>query len=293
MQAVLILAHKNVDQTIELAQKLRNSFEVYIHYDKKCKLSEKQRESLDHLKIKYYSKFDVKWGSFNIVRATIFLMEKALENKKNTYFHLISGQDWPIKSVNEIYAFFENTNKIYMNYWPALDVKKSGEPEIWWTKYYFNYNTINRRSVFGKFYHRFLLLGQTILRINKLKKYNIKEDQIYAGQEWIDIPRNALEYALNVYKNDRRMYKIFSTSFCSDEIWLQTILCNSKYKSRISKNIHRYIEARKKNGSFPAILDEDDYKKIISSNCFWARKIEFPVSKGLINMLNKDILSNE
>ena len=51
-------------------------------------------------------------------------MKLALENPKNKYFHLISGQDWPMKAPQKIYDFFEDTNKIYMNYWRALDMKK-------------------------------------------------------------------------------------------------------------------------------------------------------------------------
>ena len=39
MQAILILAHKNIDQVTKLATILNNNFEVYIHFDKKMILS--------------------------------------------------------------------------------------------------------------------------------------------------------------------------------------------------------------------------------------------------------------
>ena len=93
MQAVLILAHKNIDQVIELSQRLSSCFNVYIHFDKKVSLSEKQELSLKKLNVNFFSKYDVKWGSYSIVRATIDLMKLALENPQNKYFHLISGQD--------------------------------------------------------------------------------------------------------------------------------------------------------------------------------------------------------
>lgn len=35
MQAVLILAHKNIDQVIELCKKLSPCFNLYLHIDKK------------------------------------------------------------------------------------------------------------------------------------------------------------------------------------------------------------------------------------------------------------------
>ncbi|MCC4411608.1 beta-1,6-N-acetylglucosaminyltransferase [Limosilactobacillus reuteri] len=287
MQAVLILAHKNIDQVIELASRLSTDFEIYIHLDKKANITVDQSRKIKKITKGYISKYDVKWGSYSIVKATIDLMKMALNNNQNTYFHLISGQDWPLMSPVKIYEYFEHTNQIYMNYWPAVSMRKTGEPEIWWTKYYFNYDSINRRTTFGKVYHRLLLLAQTVLRINKLNKYGLKEDYIYAGQEWVDIPRDALEFAITYYEQHPNLEKIFSTSFCSDEMWLQTILCNSEFKPRIEKNIHHYIEMTEKHGSRPAILDEEDYSKIISGNYWWGRKVERPISDKLINLLDE------
>ena len=42
MQAVLILAHKNIDQVIKLSQQLMPAFNVYIHFDTKTDLSSEQ-----------------------------------------------------------------------------------------------------------------------------------------------------------------------------------------------------------------------------------------------------------
>ncbi|MFQ9706988.1 MAG: beta-1,6-N-acetylglucosaminyltransferase [Limosilactobacillus pontis] len=289
MQAVLILAHKNINQVIELVERLSMTFEIYIHFDRKVTLNEDQKNSLDKAKVNYFSKYDVKWGSYSIVRATVEMMKMALKNPEIEYFHLISGQDWPLKDPKEIYKEFEDDNKIYMNYWRALDMRKTGEPEIWWAKYYFNYDQVNRRTTFGKLYHRLLLLSQTVLRVNKLKKYNVSPQEIYAGQEWVDIPRGALSYAIDYYEKHSELQKIFSTSFCSDEMWLQTILCNSpKYRLRIDKNIHRFIELIEKHGSRPAILDEDDFTKIKQGNYWWGRKIERPISNKLIELLDAD-----
>lgn len=286
MQAVLILAHKNFEQIGELCERLNSSFDIYMHIDKKAQLTSQQLSKLQKLGVHYFSKYDVKWGSYNIVRATIDMMKMALKDPEIEYFHLISGQDWPLKDPQVIYNHFENNDKIYMNYWRALDMRKTGEPEIWWTKYYFNYDQINRRTTSGKIYHRLLLLGQTVLRINKLKKYGVKPEEIYAGQEWIDIPRDALSYAIDYYEKHSELQKIFSTSFCSDEMWLQTILCNSpEYCSRIDKNIHRFIELVEKHGSRPAILDEDDFVQIQQGDYWWGRKIERPISDKLIELL--------
>ena len=43
MQAILMLAHKNIKQIIELTAILNRRFIVYIHLDKKCKLSQSDK----------------------------------------------------------------------------------------------------------------------------------------------------------------------------------------------------------------------------------------------------------
>lgn len=288
MQAVLILAHKNIDQVVELTERLSATFNVYIHIDMKTHVTKEQKEKFKQLNSIVISKYNVKWGSYSIVRATIDLIRLALANKNNTYFHLISGQDWPMMPPRKIYEHFEHTDRIYMNYWLATSMRKTGEPEIWWSKYYYNYDKVNRKSTFGKIYHRLLLLFQTIFRVNKLKKFGLKDDYIYAGQQWVDVPRDSLDYAIEYYDSHPEIEKIFSTSFCADEMWLQTILCNSKYKDRIEKNIHHFIDVVTINGSTnPSILDERYYLQIVNNNYWWGRKVIHPISDKLIAKLDK------
>ena len=222
-QAVLILAHKDFDQVLELARQLKSKFDIYIHFDVKMNLSSEEERKIKNEGIKYISKFDIKWGSWSIVKATIDLMEYALKDKSIDYFHLISGQDWPVGRINDIYEYFEkNKMNIYIDSEDAYDVRKNGEPIIWWMKYYFPYDRVNRRSLFGKVFHRVNILFQTMIGINKLKKLDT-DFKIYSGSQWFDLPRYAIEYALKYLNEDKYLKKVLSTSFCSDEFWIPTI----------------------------------------------------------------------
>ncbi|KRL05798.1 beta-1,6-N-acetylglucosaminyltransferase [Liquorilactobacillus oeni] len=287
MQAVLILAHKNVDQVISLSNLLKKRFLVLVHFDTRLSLTDQDKEKLQKNDIDYISEVEVHWGSWSIAQAAISLMKKALENSKVKYLHVISGQDWPVADLSKVYNFYENNDKIYMEYNRSKDVKKSGESVILWQKYYFNYDRINRRSGFGKFYHRFLLAAQTILRINKFKKYNI-ELEIYNGPNWVDMPRDAVEYCLGYLEAHPELLKVFQTGCFSDEFWMQTILVNSpKYKERIVKDNHRYINWKKQNGSYPAVLDERNFESITKSGCHFGRKFDWKYSEKLIDRLNE------
>ena len=195
-QAVLILAHKDADYIYYLSMLLKQKFNVYVHFDTKFNLNQESKNKFDKEGIFVCQKINVHWGAFSILEATFVLMKEALKNKDNTFFHLISGQDFPIQNINKIYDFYENNTNIYMWYCLSKTVRKSYENVLWWTKYYFYFDKINRRTWYGKIYHRFSLLFQMLFNVNKFKNLNIEKD-IYHGSAWIDIPREPLEYVFD------------------------------------------------------------------------------------------------
>lgn len=288
MQAILILAHKNVQQVVELSRKLNSNFNVYIHFDKKMTLDDNCLKILENENIRYISQEDVKWGSWSIVRATIALMNLALSDKDNRYFHLISGQDWPIINSQEIYDFFEDKNSIYMERYSADRVRKSHEEIINWQKYYYYYDVINRRKLYGKIFHRLTMKLQGLLKINKFKKLKINLD-IYAGSQWGSLPRDAVEFALDYLDSHENVYKMFETGFCSDEFWLPTILMNSsKFKNRYENYNYHFIKWTEQHGSYPAILDENNFTELRQSKAFFARKFDADISRKLIEKLESE-----
>lgn len=289
MQAVLIIAHRDLQQVVSLAELMHQKFEVYIHFDKKMTLPDDTQEKLSAEGIHYYQQIDVHWGGWSIGQVAVNLMKEALKNPEITYFHVISGQDWPLQPIDKIYDYFEHTNKVFMTFFKAKDVKKTGEPVIWWQKYYFHYDEMNRRTLYGKLFHRFSLIIQTLLRVNKFNKLGINLE-IYSGANWCDLPRDVTSYALKYLDNHPELLQMLKTGCFSDEFWMQTIICNSQYKERICPDIHRYIVMEKKHGSRPAILDDADYAQIVEGNYFWGRKFVRPYSSELMSKLNKETL---
>ena len=285
MQAICIIAHNNFDHIIKLCDNLREAFEIYIHFDKKMILSSDDVKYLQNNKIHYMQEISAHWGAWGICEATKLLLKEICKNSSITYVHIISGQDYPVIKASEIYDFYNNDNKIYMTTELAKNVKKSHEPVLLWMKYYFNYDKIDRKSFYGKVFHRFSLILQTLLRINKFKRLNIQEI-IYCGSQWMDLPIDAVNYLLETFENSHSLQQLFKTGFCSDEFWIQTILCNSKFANRIVQNNHRYIKWEKQNGSYPAILDERDYINVCNGDFHFMRKISYPYSCKLLDMID-------
>ena len=285
MQAIIILAHKDFAHVTALTKLLTSHFEILIHIDKQAHISPDEKKALITAGARCFSFRAVHWGAWSVAEVSFLMLKEALKIPEITYVHFISGQDWPLQDISSIKDFYEHTNKIYMSYKPANTVKKSGEPIIWWQKYYFDYDRINRKTLFGKIFHRVSLVIQTLLRVNKFKHLGVNFP-LYAGLQWVDLPRDAAEYLVNYMDTHSNIKKMFATGFCSDEFWMPTILVNSHFKGRIEQNNHRYIQFEQRNGSFPAILDMHDYTAIDQGNYHFGRKFASPYSDQLINKLN-------
>jgi hypothetical protein len=272
MQAILILAHTAPDHVFQLASLLKKRFEIYIHFDRKCPLSAEQIHHMEESGIHWYQEISVHWGSWSIVEATLLLMNKAMENPQISHVHVISGQDWPTVNIDSLYAYYENNFAIHMECYPAKGVKKSGEPIVAWQNCYFHYDRIPRRTLFGKIYHRFSLVFQLLFGINKKRTLG-KGWEWYHGSQWMDLPRDAVEYLLDYLEKNPAVKQCFQTGFCSDEFWSQTILWHPPLQPRITGENHRLILWEKKHGSYPAVLDEEDLPRVDPAKHHFCRKV--------------------
>lgn len=284
MQAVCIIAHKDIAQVMRLADVLLPKFAVYIHFDTKAVLDDEYKATLEKKGIFWFQKINVMWGGWSIAAAVQVLMRAVLKNPDITYIHIISGQCWPAKNVDEIYSFYQDNSQIYMTFTEASKDIKSGECLKNWAKYYYPYDKIQRRSLYGKIFHRINIFVQKILRIDKLKKYDFHLT-VYEGAVWMDLPIAAVRYVIDYFDCHKNLQKVFLSGFCPDEFWCQTILCNSPWKDKIVNENHRYVKWQKKYHSYPAILDETDYLEIKKGNFHFIRKIDEQISKGLLELI--------
>ena len=120
-QAILITAYKNIAQLTALADFFDSDFNLYIHYDRKYQVPEKLLKELTSKgNVRFFTqKYKVYWGGRNHLLAILHLIKQSLENEENIYFHLITGQDYPIKSVVEFKEFFpSNINRNYLEHFP-------------------------------------------------------------------------------------------------------------------------------------------------------------------------------
>lgn len=118
-QAILILAHKNVDQLCRLVEYFKNDCEVYIHIDKKQPIGNmEEKRLLAYPQVKLVSReYDVNWGGTSVLESEMHLLRKAVKMGKADYYHLISGQDYPTRPLECFLKFFEErSGKEFISY---------------------------------------------------------------------------------------------------------------------------------------------------------------------------------
>jgi hypothetical protein len=228
----------------------------------------------------------INWAGFNHLLAMVRLLETGLETSNAQVFHLISGQDFPIKSANEIVKFFEeNSGKQFMENFamPAAHWSEGGMNRV---QYWYFYDLFNNKKRPGRFVNAAVQKIQRALRIKR--KWSQFLPLLHGGGSWWSITRPCAEYIVKYGKNNPALLQRLKYTLCPEEIYFQTIVMNSPFANQVVSDHKRYIDWESRNGNSPANLDMTDLEKLISSDKLFARKFEYPVSQELCDaVVNK------
>ena len=286
-QAFLVMAHTQFNLLCKLIKRLDSEYsDIYLHLDKKWSLSNDEIAYLKRMpkksKIYITKRINVMWGGDSQIKAELILLKEARLRNKYKYYHLITGQDYPIVDIHEILSFYDNKKEIeFINF----SSNEFSETQMHRTKYYWLLrNRCGRDNALGKSIQHALIILQKILRIDRNKKCNL---ELKVGSAYFDITDSLAEW---IIENEYKIMGIFRNSSCGDECFLQTLVYNSKFMNNVfldeKGTNHRYIDWKGSKNAGPRILNESDYDNIKKSDCFFARKIDEYESKELIELLD-------
>jgi hypothetical protein len=286
--AILITAYKNSAHLLKIIKFFATSaprFTLFIHLDKKSGFSDADIRILqqkDNVKL-VSQQYNVNWGGVNHLKAILLLLESAFKQSNADYFHLITGHDFPIQSPEKFTAFFEeNKGKDFLEYFrlPYSNWQHGGLDRL---MLYNLYDLFDGRAGWKEALMNNFLKIQKRLKI--ARKFPPHFPDLYGGSTYWSLCRKSVEYTLNYIDTHSDYLRRFNYTFCAEEIFFQTILMNSPLKGNAVNDNLRFIVWKKRNGNYPANLDETDYDAIKASNAFFARKFEYPVSERLLEKL--------
>ncbi|WP_215509225.1 beta-1,6-N-acetylglucosaminyltransferase [Limosilactobacillus fermentum] len=290
-QAILIQCHKNPEQVNLLLAALQHpDVDIYIHVDKKSDIGSRLRTSsqMHILPDKY--RVDVQWATFSQVRATLNLLRYASHHGEYEHYWLCSGQDYPIKSIDEIVRFLHS--KPDANFIQIWDSKNStgGGTE----------NNYDKRTAI--YFPAFVLGNSTAKRIAKralveltggwnrsLSIFRRKAPdnvKFYFGSSWICLSGEAECWMESYLKSHHEYIRFYRNVNCPDESFFQTLVMNSPYKDNREDYLH-YVDWSE-GGNSPKTLTIDDYEKISGSDKLMARKFDLNANKKIIERLKRN-----
>ena len=283
-QAILITAYKDIQSLVDIVEFFDDRFNFYIHLDKKSDIN--PSELLQKPNVFITNHYKVNWGGFNHLQAILFLSKAALKNKDNTFFHLITGEDFPIKSVTDFLKIDISENYIKYYELPAMVWKDNGGLDRLY--YYQFYDLFNSKTKFGKKIIESLVTLQKLIGF-KRSVSNLSSYKLYGGSTYWSLNRFALDHVINFALSNKEFLSRFKNTFCAEEIFFHTVLVNSTFLNTIENTHLRFIDWTTGRGGYPAFLDESDFESLIKSHNIFARKIK--KSDNLRNML-KDNFAN-
>ena len=291
-QAILITAYRDIGFINKIIEALDENYTYYIHLDRKQQYDGSLLSSLkEHQSVRLLSRqFRVNWGSIQHLEAILHLVEEALKDNETEYMHLITGQDFPVKSSEAMTAFLrEHVGKEYItgSRLPDKKWKNGGIERIGYYNFYEAFNGKNR----GRLLIKGLVLLQKKLGINRSLPKALPT--LYGGTTYWTLSRNALKYIKGFLASHPEIMKRFRYTFCAEEIVIHSILMqdNSPFRNRIAQNNLRYIIWQHRDGHYPANLDERDWHDIQQTDAFFARKFAFPVSAKLCKLIEESVFN--
>lgn len=254
--AILVLTHKPVNHLVGYAEKYKN-LNFYIHIDAKCSDAE-IISPFNNISNVFFVKEreDINWAGFSMVQATLNLINTALTNHENEFFHLISGDDVILNPDNMSW----NNAEIFIEFKPTVSLR-----------YRNRFNTIHADTLFQrKFFGK--ILTQCYRIVDKLKP---SSRQYYFGSQWFSIRRN--ELSIMNSRIDTNLLLSYKKKLCPDEFFFQELIQLCKFEHIVSNDgNHRHIvfDSNYQRGSSPKFLDREQVLFAKKNNFWFARKVE-------------------
>lgn len=272
--AILILAHTDPQHLLRICQHFQDpDIGLFINWDPRSKYE--KPELGFHNIIWYGSTQKPSWGSWEMVLAELYLIQKALDWGAS-YMHLMSGQDELVRSIPEFKAFFSAwSGYSFLGHWNGEDQSFLG------------YGGTSHDMV--GIYHRLKDVGSNVHgrpKTEAARKYvkDVEEQYLssirrplppwprYQGDQWWSLTREAGEEAL---KWRDKMEPFESDTLIPDERYFQTVLFNSDLRRKVREISLRYInwtDRVDRDNQPPGYCTEKDYQTIKNGPYFFARK---------------------
>jgi hypothetical protein len=219
---------------------------------------------------------NVRWGDLSAVAGTLKAIRWIIDEIPSTaWIVFLSGQDYPVISPRAVETeLLASTVDAFLHWEPVPPVAARRSSD--WQR------GTSRRYYWHRIPGRFRPVPVPRLR------FFFDGVGIFAGSQWWSLNRRAVERILeDSERTDYLLRHRFRSTMIPDEAFFQTALLNSPLDLTIVNDHRRFYRFLTNGGaSHPKILTIEDLEEIVSSNAFFARKVDEVISEELLDALD-------
>ncbi|GGB70123.1 hypothetical protein N798_15585 [Knoellia flava TL1] len=276
--AFLVAGHENhvvLQRLISLLDDERN--DLYVHVNKRAKGFDPDRlqQVCRRSRLVIMPRMSVYWGDYSQITSMLRMMRRADANGPYAYVHLLSDSDLPLKSNDEMHAFFMmhqgrefvafNELSTFGRTWVALRYPLN--------RFYRAPNPVVRAA--------YLRYRNAWVRIQSAagRDWASQQDvQVKYGSDWASITG---DLAHHVISQEPLIRRVLGRAFIPTEFYLQTVVWNSAFRDRVFDHVNPYRSnvrlvdfARGGGDGSPLTWRYEHLSELVSSDRMFARKFD-------------------
>lgn len=248
------------------------------------------------------------WGDYSMVKATLNLVADVFAKNypADSRITLLSGQDYPIKSMEHITDFLEKHKDI--NFLNIETLTQSGIRHFWNLKA-FKINHSDQREDFSLLSMRHIsgvlrALFKGKLRIKDLKLLFVNKKVplnmvAYRGSQWASFNMRTLKKIIAFYQDNKEsLDPFFTVTFCPDENFFHTITMHLQKDDPTIKIMPALTYdnwTRKDSPVLPVTFQREDLGELLQQPDYrlFARKFDANFDSSILDDLDKIIHLNK
>lgn len=278
--AHLIMVHKNPNQVIRLIERLHHpNADFYIHLDAKSNIEDfKKVSSLNQVSF-ISNRINCNWGGNSLLIGILTSLNEILSyGKYYDFINLLSAQDYPLKSAEEIHKYFENNigrNFVHYESADSLWLKKAKQR---YEKYHFTDLNFPGKYFIERIANKFLPVREFPVPV-----------KLFGGckSTWWTITAECALHIKEEFWNNNKLQKFLKYCWGTDEFVLTTLIMNSPYADMTNSDNLRYIDWSEGN-AHPKLLNTSDFETIKKSGMLFARKFE--MDEAVLKQIDEELL---
>jgi hypothetical protein len=291
--AYIILAHVQPAQLARLIRRLEAPGDrFFVHVDAKTDFASFRAglgEVADWEAVTFVARTKVYWGAFGQLEATLAGLRGALAaDAPFDYFVLLTGRDYPIKSLAHIRNFIDDrAGQVFLEARP-LPIAEWGEKGGLERLRHPHLRLFTRALRFpGPIRDRFIRYGHIRLPLSRRLPSGLRP---YVGSAFWWMPRDCAEYVQRVTEERPDLLRFFRWAFAPEESYFQMLLMSSPYADRVTGDQLRYTEWRPEDWPHGTTLRAGDLPSLAETDKLFASKFDLRRDAQILDLIDEHLL---